>query len=182
MNTQSEIQDKVKANGKWAVNEAKDASKEAMNVGKDLAGQGSGLIDTIQSSVTDLFKTGTESVQTAGKSAVDLAKKYPVQAAVGGIVIGMLLGARLFGRAAKKYKTIQDFDQLKVLTKVLLRTRGITPLPGQNGSELRRASISLSHKIDFNSGHPLAKSSCVTEPFKRGKHHGFDIDRRRQLG
>lgn len=90
MDTQH-LENKAKSNGKWAANQAKEASHEISNRGQD-------LLETIQDGVSQLLSRGSEYAQNGSRQALDLAKKYPVQAVAGGLVIGFVLGAGIFRR------------------------------------------------------------------------------------
>lgn len=88
MDTQH-VQEKVKANGKWASAQAKDTAK-------DLSERGSDFLAYVQDNLSDIIKSAGSQIKTAGSQSVTLAKKYPVQAAIGGLVCGFILGAALF--------------------------------------------------------------------------------------
>ena len=101
----SDLENKVKANGKWVASEvkdvARDVSKDLKNASSDISSSGSDVMTTVQDGISDLFNTGSTSAQNAGKTVLDFAQKYPVQAAVGGLVVGLFLGSKLFtGRRA----------------------------------------------------------------------------------
>jgi ElaB/YqjD/DUF883 family membrane-anchored ribosome-binding protein len=89
MDTQH-AENKIKANGKWAASEARD-------VGKEISTRSQDVLETIQDGVAELLKMGQKYAKSGSDQALDLAKKYPVQAVCGGLVIGLFLGAKIFG-------------------------------------------------------------------------------------
>jgi ElaB/YqjD/DUF883 family membrane-anchored ribosome-binding protein len=89
MDTQH-VENKIKSNGKWASSEAKDAGRQISTRSQD-------LLETIQDGVSELLKNVPKYAQSGSKQAAEIVKKYPVQAAVGGLVIGLFLGAKIFG-------------------------------------------------------------------------------------
>lgn len=88
MDTQH-LENKAKSNGKWAANQAKEVSSEISNRGQD-------VLETIQDGVSQLLSRGSEYAQSGSRQAIDLARRYPVQAVAGAMVIGFFLGASIF--------------------------------------------------------------------------------------
>lgn len=91
MQNSTSIPDKVKGNGKWMAKSATTAVDEATD-----------QLTEISDSARDLYeralKSGTDFLSKANKRAGDVVKEYPVRTAIGGVVLGFLLGASLFRR------------------------------------------------------------------------------------
>jgi len=99
MNAQSELnQDKSKANGKFQ-EVAKTGEKAVNNMADQVIGKGQELVGMAQDQVEDLYNNGGQYLKSTGDRAVKLAKTYPIQAAIGGIVVGLFLGAMIFGKS-----------------------------------------------------------------------------------
>ncbi len=80
--------DKGKTNGKWM-------TKSAMN---EAGEQVAHLSDTAREIYENAVKSGSDMITKANKRAGEVVREYPVQATVGGLIVGFLLGASLFRR------------------------------------------------------------------------------------
>lgn len=82
-------QDKGKSNGngKWMTKTAHEAGDQ---------------ISHLSESARDIYeralKSGSDLVTKANRRAGEVVREYPVQTAVGGLIIGFLLGATMFRR------------------------------------------------------------------------------------
>ena len=72
--------EKIKGNGKWAQHKAEDA------------------VSTVNEVYETAKDAGAELVNQANRKARRLVNEYPMSALLGGIAVGMILGASLFRR------------------------------------------------------------------------------------
>lgn len=79
---------KTNGNGKWM-------TKSAINEAGETAAHFS---ESAREIYENAVKSGSDLISRANKRASEVVKEYPVQATVGGLVIGFLLGASLFRR------------------------------------------------------------------------------------
>lgn len=81
-----------KSNGKWA--------KEA--IGEDLGvetGSGEDMVSGVKGAYDRVINRGSEMLSNVDLSrATGMVREYPVQAAIGGLVLGFLLGAAVMRR------------------------------------------------------------------------------------
>ncbi len=93
MNSMSSTNEKSKnGNGKWAAEIDKVASET------DLAG----MTESARKIYDQAVETGSDFFAGANKKATSMVREYPFYATLGGICVGFLLGASLFGRSQKK--------------------------------------------------------------------------------
>ena len=79
-------EDKKSANGKWA------SSVQPVQKGAERAGE---MVEDVYNRAID---SGAKLASQASEKTLSLLKQYPVQAAVGGILTGLVLGATMFRR------------------------------------------------------------------------------------
>lgn len=79
------------SNGKWA-------SQTAKSVETDIAG----MTESARKIYDEAVETGADFISQANKRATEMVREYPVYATLGGLCVGLLLGASLFGRSQKK--------------------------------------------------------------------------------
>lgn len=78
---------KTNGNGKWMAKSIDEASDQVSSVA-----------DSARDMYDRAIKQGSDILTKANKRAGEVVRDYPVQATVGGLVIGFLLGASLFRR------------------------------------------------------------------------------------
>ncbi len=84
--------DKAKSsNGKWAA-----------QTQKSVEGEISGMTESARKIYDEAVETGADFISQANKRATEMVREYPVYATLGGLCVGFLLGASLFGRTQKK--------------------------------------------------------------------------------
>ncbi len=83
---------RTKRNGKW---QAKDI-KTAAPVDTDVELGVEGVMDTARSAYSSILHRGSDMISSVDfRRATGLVRSYPLQAAVGGLVIGFLLGSAM---------------------------------------------------------------------------------------
>ncbi len=101
MSTQDSINHiKAKTNGKWteAKELARATEKEVIKKGETQLAEGEELFDSAQDVIMDVSLAVPTFIKKASTRALDWAKANPVQAGIGGVVLFLFLGSRLFGR------------------------------------------------------------------------------------
>lgn len=91
-NSVSQSTDKMKGNGngKWA--QAEKAATEEI----------SSMTDSARQIYDQAVEAGSDFISQANKKATEVVREYPVYATLGGLCVGFLLGASLFGRRVSK--------------------------------------------------------------------------------
>lgn len=79
------------SNGKWAAQAQKGAEENIET-----------MTDTARKIYDQAVEVGTEFITEANKKATSVVKEYPMYATLGGLCVGFLIGASLFGRRASK--------------------------------------------------------------------------------
>ena len=77
------------SNGKWA----------QVQKGSDI--DVAGVTESARKIYDQAVETGADFISTANKRATEMVREYPVYATLGGLCIGLILGASLFGRSQR---------------------------------------------------------------------------------
>ena len=87
--TKHRLHDKTKVNGKWISHAVERGEKAAL-------ANGPLLLEMAQDTAGEMLDSSGKLAKKAGAKALAYGKSHPVQIGVGGVVLGLMLGARIF--------------------------------------------------------------------------------------